>query len=68
MAAKLARLTQTSNISASSGRELYHLQCSLEAASPEIFGYALVGNGKHLAQDRGQWWGLVNRVMNFQLP
>jgi len=33
MAAKLTRLTH---------RELYHLQFSLQAASPETFGYTLV--------------------------
>jgi hypothetical protein len=30
---------------APSGRELYHLQFSLLAASPETFGYTLVSNG-----------------------
>jgi hypothetical protein len=29
-------------MTASSGRELYHLQFSLQAASPETFGYILV--------------------------
>jgi hypothetical protein len=44
MAAKLTRLTwQNSETSApSGGRELYHLQFSLQAASPETFGYTLV--------------------------
>jgi hypothetical protein len=26
------------------------------------------GNWIHLAQDRDQWWALVNMVMNFQAP
>jgi Lon protease-like protein len=40
MAVKLIRLTQNSDTTAPSGRELYHLQFSLQAASPETFGYA----------------------------
>jgi hypothetical protein len=43
MAAKLTRLThKISDTSGSSGRELYHLQLLLQAASPETFGYTLV--------------------------
>jgi hypothetical protein len=42
MAAKLTRLNHKIAISAPSGRELYHLQFSLQAASPETFGYTLV--------------------------
>jgi hypothetical protein len=42
MAAKLTRLTQNSDTTAPSGRELYHLQFSLQAASLETFGYILV--------------------------
>jgi hypothetical protein len=43
MAAKLIRTdSQNSNTTAPSGRELYHLQFSLQAASPETFGYTLV--------------------------
>jgi hypothetical protein len=42
MAAKLTKLTQYGDTTAPSGRELYHLQFSLEAASPETFGYTLV--------------------------
>jgi hypothetical protein len=34
--------SQNSDTIASSGRELYHLQFSLQAASPETFGYTLV--------------------------
>jgi hypothetical protein len=30
------------NVSAPSGKELYHLQFSLQAASPETFGYNFV--------------------------
>jgi hypothetical protein len=40
MAAKLTRLTHITT--APIGRELYHLQFSLQAASPETFGYTLV--------------------------
>jgi hypothetical protein len=32
---------QSSDTTALSGRELYHLQFSLQAASPETFGYTL---------------------------
>jgi hypothetical protein len=42
MATKLTRLTQKSDTAAPSGRELYHLQLSLMAASPETFGYTFV--------------------------
>jgi hypothetical protein len=34
--------SQNSDSTAPSGRELYHLQFSLQAASPETFGYTLV--------------------------
>jgi hypothetical protein len=34
--------SQNSNTTAPSGRELYNLQFSLQAASPETFGYTLV--------------------------
>jgi hypothetical protein len=34
--------SQNSDTTAPSGRELYHLQFSLHAASPETFGYSLV--------------------------
>jgi hypothetical protein len=34
--------SQNSDTTASSGRELYHLQFSLQVASPETFGYTLV--------------------------
>jgi hypothetical protein len=34
--------SQNSDATAPSGRELYHLQFSLQAASPEISGYTLV--------------------------
>jgi hypothetical protein len=34
--------SQNSDITAPSGRELYHLQFSLHAASSETFGYTLV--------------------------
>jgi hypothetical protein len=43
MAAKLTRLThKNSDTNGPSGRELYHLQFLLQAASPETFGYTLV--------------------------
>jgi hypothetical protein len=42
MAAKLTRLTHKIVIHLQ--RELYHLQFSLQAASPETFGYTLVHN------------------------
>jgi hypothetical protein len=45
MAAKLTRMTQNSDTAAPSGRELYHLQFSLQKASPETFGYTLVYRG-----------------------
>jgi hypothetical protein len=35
-------LSQNSDTTAPSGTELYHLQFSLQAASPETFGYTLV--------------------------
>jgi hypothetical protein len=34
--------SQNNDITLPSGRELYHLQFSLQAASPETFGYTLV--------------------------
>jgi hypothetical protein len=34
--------SQNSDSTAPSGRELYHLQFSPQAASPETFGYTLV--------------------------
>jgi hypothetical protein len=41
-AAKLTRLIhKNSDTTAPSGRELYHIQFSLQAASPETFGYTL---------------------------
>jgi hypothetical protein len=42
MAAKLTRMTQNNDTTELGGRELYHLQFSLQAASPESFGYTLV--------------------------
>jgi hypothetical protein len=35
--------SQNSDTTAPSGRELYHLQFSFQAASPETFGYTLLG-------------------------
>jgi hypothetical protein len=34
--------SQNSDVTAPNGRELYHFQFSLQAASPETFGYTLV--------------------------
>jgi hypothetical protein len=34
--------SQNSDTTAPNGRELYHLQFSLQAVSPEIYGYILV--------------------------
>jgi hypothetical protein len=43
MAAKLTRLTHKIAITtAARGGEIYHLQFSCQAASPETFGYTLV--------------------------
>jgi hypothetical protein len=42
MAEKLTRLTHKTDTTAPSGIELYHLQFSLQAASPETFGYTLI--------------------------
>jgi hypothetical protein len=51
MAAKLTRLTQkNSDKTALNGRELYHLQFSFQATSPETSGYTLVCTGRaHVA-------------------
>jgi len=35
--------SQNSYTTARNGRELYHLQFSLQAASPETFGHTLIG-------------------------
>jgi hypothetical protein len=40
--------SQNSDTTALSGRELYHLQFSLHAASPESFGYTLVCLGLYV--------------------
>jgi hypothetical protein len=42
MAAKLTRLTHRIAIQLHLVAELYHLQFSLQVASPETFGYILV--------------------------
>jgi hypothetical protein len=46
--------SQNSDTIALSGRELYHLQFSLQAASPETFGYTLV-------QDNWQTYTYCNK-------
>jgi hypothetical protein len=43
--------SQNSDTTAPSGRELYHLQFSLQAASPETFGYTLVDGDNSMALD-----------------
>jgi hypothetical protein len=45
--------SQNSDTTASSGRELYHLQLSLQAASPETFGYNLVHSTEKKFQMKG---------------
>jgi hypothetical protein len=40
-------VSQNSDTTAPSGRGLYHLQFSLQATSPETFGYTLVQMSKH---------------------
>jgi hypothetical protein len=47
MAAEFTRLTHKRETTASSGGELYHLQFSLQATSPETFGYTLVVKKLH---------------------
>jgi len=43
MVKKLTRMTHKIAIQLhTSGRDLYHLQFSLQAASPETFGYTLI--------------------------
>jgi hypothetical protein len=42
MVAKLTRLTQNSDTTAPSGRQLYHLQFLLQVANAETIGYALI--------------------------
>jgi len=42
MVEKLIRHSQNGNTIVSSGRELYHLQFSLQVASPETSGYTLI--------------------------
>jgi hypothetical protein len=46
MTAKLSRLN--SDTTAPSGRQLYHLQFSLQVASPEIFGYIHVSVSQYI--------------------
>jgi hypothetical protein len=46
--------SQNSDKTAASGRELYHLQFSLQAASPEIFEYTIVCfNQQHILREEG---------------
>jgi hypothetical protein len=50
---------QNSDTTASNGRELYHLQFSLQSASPETFGYILVYTER--------WIGFVLTLFNHAL-
>jgi len=43
---------QNSDSTSPSGSELYHLQFSLQTASPETFGYTLVGSSGELLRIR----------------
>jgi hypothetical protein len=54
MAAKVTKLTHKKDTTAPSSKELYHLQFSLQAASPETFGYTLVFR-KFRNYDIHQW-------------
>jgi len=54
MAAKLTRLTH--KLTAPSGRELYHLQFSLQEASPETSEYTLVDVRVTLEWILGEIW------------
>jgi len=52
MTAKRTRLThKIAIINAPSGREQYHLQFSLQAASPETFGYGVVLSNNRVAMN-----------------
>jgi hypothetical protein len=60
MEAKLTRYdSQNSDTTALRGRELYHLQFSLKAGSPETFGYTLVQH--YTAFDHR--WSRANDIM-----
>jgi len=54
MAAKLTRLTHEIAIQ----RELYHIQFSFQAASPETFGYTLVLNKVRPSENVTKRWDL----------
>jgi hypothetical protein len=73
--------SQNSDTTAPSGRELYHLQFSLQAASPgtshrwkDNIRMDLRKTGwedvdwMHLGQHNDQWWALVNAVMKLWVP
>jgi hypothetical protein len=47
--------SQNSTATAHSGRELYHLQFSLQASSPETFGYTPVYEGRF----QSSWTDLI---------
>jgi hypothetical protein len=51
MATKLTKLTQNNHTAAPNGREMCHLQFSLQPASPETFGYTLVDEATDVVKD-----------------
>jgi hypothetical protein len=52
--------SQNSDTTASSGRELYHLQFSVQTASPETFGYTLVCITSELVQSQYYYYYHLN--------
>jgi hypothetical protein len=56
--------SQSSDTTASTGRELYHLQFSLQAASPETFGYTLV---EHVRYTRNAYKIIVGKSEGYHL-
>jgi len=62
MAAKLTRLTH--KIAIPSGRGLYHLKFSLQAASPKTFGDTLVYSWPRLALDSATNWAQCPMTTN----
>jgi hypothetical protein len=47
--------SQNSDTTAPRGRELYHLQFSLQVASPETFGYTFVRHEPVLPKNAVEW-------------
>jgi len=46
---------QCSDATVPNGRELYHLEFSLQAASPETFGYTLLLRNHNVQQSHSMW-------------